>query len=140
MAAAEMRWPFFVLCREDCLSLQLRTFNFFTAMNDSFNHNENVAGGVPGILNRVVSFFARRKCEQIYPRLLRFINEAHRDGVMGDARYAVALSKARKLERFLFIIGHPPGDSKISSKCQGKGKKREKLPSSGRSGSWREEQ
>lgn len=43
----------------------------------------------------------------LYPRLLRFINEAHRDGVMGDARYAVALSKARKLERFLFIIGLP---------------------------------
>ena len=38
---------------------------------------------------------------------MRFINEAHRDGVMGDARYAVALSKARKLERFLFIIGRP---------------------------------
>ena len=107
-AAAEMRWPFFVLCREDCLSLQLRTFKFFTAMNDSFNHNENAArGGVPGILNRVVSFFARRKCEQVYPRFLRFINEAHRDGVMGDARYAVAISKARKLERFLFIIGRP---------------------------------
>ena len=106
-AAAEMRWPFFVLCREDCLSLQLRTFKIFTAMNDSFNHNENAAGSVHGILNRVVSFFARRKCEQIYPRFLRFINEAHRDGVMGDARYAVALSKARKLERFLFIIGRP---------------------------------
>lgn len=74
-------------------------------MNDSFNHNENAAGGVPGILNRVVSFFVRKKSELVYPRLLRFINEAHRDGVMGDERYAVAMSKARKLERFLIIIG-----------------------------------
>ena len=41
----------------------------------------------------------------MYPRLLRFIDEAHRDGVMGDTRYAVALSKARKLDRFLRIIG-----------------------------------
>ena len=86
--------------------MQLRTFKFFTAMNDSFNHNENAArGGVPGILNRVVSFFARRKCEQVYPRFLRFINEAHRDGVMGEKRYAMALSKARKLNRFLIITG-----------------------------------
>lgn len=50
-------------------------------------------------------FHVRKKTELIYPRLLRFINEAHRDGVMGDARYAVALSKAKKLDRFLRIIG-----------------------------------
>lgn len=43
----------------------------------------------------------------MYPRFLRFINEAHRDGVMGDARYAVALSKAQKLNRFLKIIRRP---------------------------------
>lgn len=41
----------------------------------------------------------------MYPRFLRFIDEAHRDGVMGDTRYAVALSKARKLDRFLRING-----------------------------------
>ena len=63
---------------------------------------------ITNYLNRCLSIFhVRKKSEQIYPRLLRFINEAHRDGVMGDARYAVALSKARKLERFLFIIGRP---------------------------------
>lgn len=56
--------------------------------------------------NRCLSVFhVRRKSELLYPRFLRFINEAHRDGVMGDARYAVALSKARKLYRFLKIIG-----------------------------------
>lgn len=56
--------------------------------------------------NRCLSVFhVRRKSELMYPRLLRFINEAHRDGVMGDNRYAVALSKARKLYRFLKING-----------------------------------
>ena len=57
-------------------------------------------------LNRCLSFFrVRKESELIYPRLLRFINEAHRDGVMGDARYAVALSKAKKVDRFLRIMG-----------------------------------
>ena len=56
--------------------------------------------------NRCLSVFhVRKKSELMYSRFLRFINEAHRDGVMGDARYAVALSKARKLERFLRING-----------------------------------
>ncbi|MCR4848296.1 MAG: hypothetical protein K5920_05570 [Bacteroidales bacterium] len=47
-----------------------------------------------------------KKTEPLYPRFLRYLEEAHRDGVIGDARYAVALSKARKLNRFLTIIGH----------------------------------
>lgn len=56
--------------------------------------------------NRCLSVFhVRKKSERMYPRFLRFIDEAHRDGVMGDARYAVALSKARKLDRFLRING-----------------------------------
>ncbi len=41
----------------------------------------------------------------MYPRMLRFIEEAHRDGVMGDGRYAVARCKADKLQRFLIITG-----------------------------------
>ena len=51
--------------------------------------------------------FVVRKSSQtlLYPRLVRYINEAHRDGVMGDGRYAVALGKAEKLRRFLIIIG-----------------------------------
>lgn len=49
--------------------------------------------------------YVRKRKEPIYQRLLRFIDEAHRDGVMGDDRYAVALGKARKLYRFLYIIG-----------------------------------
>lgn len=76
-------------------------------MNYSFNHNENAAGVSSGILDRVVSFFARRKSETLYQRLLRYLEEAHRDGVMGSGRYAVALGKAHKLQRFLTIIGLP---------------------------------
>ena len=51
--------------------------------------------------------FRVKKNERMYPRLLRYLDEAHRDGVMGDGRYAVALGKAQKLQRFLTIIGHP---------------------------------
>ena len=76
-------------------------------MNYSFNHNENATGVASGILDRVVSFFARRKSESLYQRLLRYLEEAHRDGVMGSGRYAVALGKAHKLQRFLIISGLP---------------------------------
>lgn len=51
--------------------------------------------------------FRVKKSERMYPRLLRYLDEAHRDGVMGDGRYAVALGKAKKLQRFLTIIGRP---------------------------------
>lgn len=62
--------------------------------------------GITNYLNRCLSIFhVRKRSEQIYSRLIRFINEAHRDGVMGDDRYAVALSKAHKLDRFLKITG-----------------------------------
>ena len=74
-------------------------------MNDCFIHNENAAGAAPGILERVVSFFVRKKSETLYQRFLRYLDEAHRDGVMGSGRYAVALGKAHKLQRFLTIIG-----------------------------------
>jgi len=39
----------------------------------------------------------------LYPRLLRYLNEVHRDGIIGDGRYRVALGKAEKLRRFLII-------------------------------------
>ena len=39
----------------------------------------------------------------MYERLMRYLDEAHRDGVMGDGRYSVALGKAKKLQRFLSI-------------------------------------
>lgn len=51
--------------------------------------------------------FVVRKSSQtlLYPRLVRYIDEAHRDGMMGAGRYAVAHGKAEKLRRFLIIIG-----------------------------------
>lgn len=52
-------------------------------------------------------FHVRKKSEPTYLRLLRYIDEAHRYGVMGDGRYAVALGKAAKLRRFLIIKGCP---------------------------------
>lgn len=54
--------------------------------------------------NRCLSVFnVRRKKESLYQRLKRYLDEAHRDGVMGEDRYAVALGKAEKLHRFLII-------------------------------------
>ena len=47
----------------------------------------------------------KTRSKPLYPRLIRYIEEAHRDGIMGDGRYAVALGKAKKLHRFLYIIG-----------------------------------
>lgn len=65
----------------------------------------NVPGSAPGILFHLFSLFTGSKPEPLYPRFLRYIDEAHRDGVIGDGRYAVALGKAAKLNRFLIIIG-----------------------------------
>ena len=41
----------------------------------------------------------------LYQRFVRYLDDAHRDGVIGDGRYAVAVGKARKLQRFLTIAG-----------------------------------
>ena len=69
-------------------------------------HN-HVPGSAPGILFHLLSFFTGSKPESLYTRLLRYIDEAHRDGVIGDGRYAVAIGKASKLRRFLHVIGRP---------------------------------
>ena len=45
--------------------------------------------------------------EPLYPRFVRYLHDAHRDGVIGDGRYAVAKGKARKLQRFLTIARLP---------------------------------
>ena len=52
-------------------------------------------------------FHVRKKSESLYPRLLRYLDEAYRDELIGDGRYAVALGKAKKLQRFLIIKGRP---------------------------------
>ena len=41
--------------------------------------------------------------EPLHSRFVRYLDDAHRDGVIGDARYAVAIGKAHKLQRFLTI-------------------------------------
>ncbi len=45
------------------------------------------------------------KAEPLYQRFVRYLEDAHRDGVIGDGRYAVAKGKASKLQRFLTING-----------------------------------
>lgn len=60
---------------------------------------------VSRVLTDSCMFAVRKSSRLLYPRLLRYLDEAHRDGVMGNARYAVALGKAEKLRRFLVIIG-----------------------------------
>ena len=67
----------------------------------------HVPGSAPGFFYKVISFFTGSKPESLYQRLLRYIDEAHRDGVIGDGRYAVAQGKAGKLRRFLHVIGRP---------------------------------
>lgn len=49
---------------------------------------------------------ATHETEPLYERFVRYLEDAHRDGVIGDARFAVAMGKARKLKRFLIISGH----------------------------------
>lgn len=50
-------------------------------------------------------FIRHRQEESVYNRLIRYIQEARRDGVIGPGRYRVILGKARKLQRFLIIKG-----------------------------------
>ena len=52
-----------------------------------------------------VAFAMRKAGESMYKRLMRYIEEAFRDGVIGEGRYNVLLGKARKLQRFLIIKG-----------------------------------
>ena len=52
-----------------------------------------------------VAFAMGKASEPMYKRLMRYIEEAYRDGVIGQGRYAVLLGKARKLQRFLTLKG-----------------------------------
>ena len=47
----------------------------------------------------------RKSGEPVYKRLTRYLEEAFRDGVIGQGRYAIMLGKAKKLQRFLIIKG-----------------------------------
>ena len=55
------------------------------------------------IINSILRIFSIKKKETLSERFLRYLDEEHRDGLIGDSRYAVALSKAKKLQRFLVI-------------------------------------
>ncbi len=57
------------------------------------------------VLSNSYTFSIPQTSQQLYPRFIRYIADAHRDGVIGDARYAMALCKAKKLQRFLIISG-----------------------------------
>ena len=52
-----------------------------------------------------MGFVKRKPEETVYLRLVRYIEEARRDGVIGAGRYSVTMGKARKLQRFLMIKG-----------------------------------
>lgn len=47
----------------------------------------------------------RKEGEPVSERLRRYLEEAYRDGVIGQGRYTVLMGKARKLQRFLVIKG-----------------------------------
>lgn len=49
--------------------------------------------------------FRRKKEETVGMRLTQYVDEALRDGVIGEGRYAVLQGKIRKLQRFLTIKG-----------------------------------
>ena len=53
------------------------------------------------------SLFKRKREATVVQRLTQYVNEALRDGVIGNGRYAVLQGKIRKLQRFLTIKGLP---------------------------------
>ena len=60
---------------------------------------------VKRVMTEEVGFVMRKSSEPVYKRLIRYLEEAYRDGVIGQGRYTVLEGKARKLQRFLIIKG-----------------------------------
>ena len=60
---------------------------------------------VKRVMTEEVGFSMRKSGEPVYKRLIRYLEEAYRDGVIGQGRYTVLVGKARKLQRFLIIKG-----------------------------------
>ena len=60
---------------------------------------------VQRVMTENMGLAMRKNGEPVYKRLLRYIEEAYRDGVIGQGRYSVLTGKARKLQRFLIIKG-----------------------------------
>ena len=57
------------------------------------------------VMTECIGFNQRKSGEPVYQRLMQYLKEAHRDGVIGQGRYIVLIGKARKLQRFLIIKG-----------------------------------
>lgn len=57
------------------------------------------------VMTECIGFNQRKSGEPVYQRLMQYLKEAHRDGVIGKGRYIVLIGKARKLQRFLIIKG-----------------------------------
>ena len=57
------------------------------------------------VMTECIGFNQRRTGEPVYQRLMQYLKEAHRDGVIGQGRYIVLIGKAHKLQRFLIIKG-----------------------------------
>ena len=57
------------------------------------------------VMTECIGFNQRKSGEPVYQRLMQYLKEAHRDGVIGKGRYIVLIGKARKMQRFLIIKG-----------------------------------
>ena len=57
------------------------------------------------VMTEGVGFGVRRSGVAVYKRMMQYIDEAYRDGVIGQDRYTVLVGKARKLQRFLIVKG-----------------------------------
>ena len=57
------------------------------------------------VMTECIGFAKPKSSKPVYQRLVQYIQEAHRDGVIGLGRYTVLVGKARKLQRFLIIKG-----------------------------------
>ena len=55
------------------------------------------------VMTECIGFNQRKSGEPVYQRLMQYLKEAHRDGVIGQGRYIVLIGKAHKLQRFLII-------------------------------------
>ena len=60
---------------------------------------------VQRVMTEEVGCIKPRHGEPVYKRLTKYIEEAFRDGVIGEGRYKVLIGKAWKLQRFLIIKG-----------------------------------
>lgn len=60
---------------------------------------------VQRVMTECSGLIRRKEGEPVYERLKRYIEEAYRDGVIGQERYNVLMGKAQKFHRFLIING-----------------------------------